>query len=271
MKMNFKYQLPILLFVFLLTTFCAHAQIYMQSENNSAEIEYEDGMEWAVQQKDGYVVAASVSFIKDYGKHYKVDLFVKNLTDYNVLFDPEKIKSRLYILNSRLGSDTIILKVYSCDEFLRKVQRQQNLAMALYGISAGLNASSAAYSQSTSYTYGSNGTTYITDTYNYDAGAAALANIQATNEIISLSQMMNDEQNVKKQGYLKINTLHPNEAVTGYVNIDRYNFGDIFSVRIEIENTKFYFEWDIKNWKKLAREKRRAERYGNYEEQDDDY
>ncbi|MBR4324456.1 MAG: hypothetical protein IKP73_02870 [Bacteroidales bacterium] len=252
--------------------FCVetNAQTYLQTEKGSADLEYEDGVEWAVQRKDGFVVAASLSFTKEYGKYYKVDLFVKNLNSDDVVFNPEKIKSRLY-MQGRYGLDTIALKVYTCEQYMKKVRRQQNLAMALYGVAAGLNAASAAYSESTSYTYGSNGTTYITETYNYDAGAAALANIQSTNEIISLSRMMNDEQNVKKQGYLKINTLRFGEAVSGYVNVDRFCRADFFSVRIEVNDSKFYFEWIVKDWRKIAREKRRAERYDRYDEQDDDY
>ncbi len=243
-----------------------NAQIYLQSDKTSAMIDYEDGVEWAVQQKDGFVVAATMSFIKDYGKYYKVDLFVKNLNDRCVVFNPENIKSRLYLSN-----DTIRLGVYSCEQYLKVIQRQQNLAMIMYGVSAGMNAASASYNQSTSYTYGSDGTSYVTDTYSYNAGAAAVANAQAANEIISLSQMMNEESNVKRQGYLKINTLHCNEAVAGFVNVERFCKGDVFSVRIEVEDTRFYFEWNIKNWKKLAKQKFREERLKMYNEVDTDY
>ncbi len=246
------------------------AQTYLQTEKSAAEIEYEDGEEWAVQKKDGYIVAASVAIMRDYGKYYKVNLFVKNLNDYNVIFDPETIKSRLFLQN-RYGLDTIALYVYTSEQYLNKVQRQQNWAMVAYGVASGINAASAAYSESTSYTYGTNGTSYVTETYSYNAGAAALANIQSTNEMISLSQMMNEEVNVKKQGYLKINTLHPNEAVSGFVNVERYNKGDIFSVRIEIENTRFYFEWYVRDWKDIAWKKKHAAKIERYNCQDTDY
>lgn len=247
----------------------ANAQIFVQHENDSAIIEYEDGVEWAVKQSDGYIVAAAISFINDYGKYYKVDLFIKNLNEKNVDFFPEKIKSRLYIDN-RYTKDTITLKVYTNEQYLRKVKRQQNLAMALYGVSAGINAASAAYSYSTAYSYNYDGSVYITDTYTYNPAAAAIANIETTNQIISLSEMMNSDVNVKKQGYLKNNTIHSGEAVAGFVNVERYYEGNIFSIRIQVGETLFYFEWNVKDWKKLARQKRRAERYGEYETSKDD-
>ena len=93
--------------------------------------------------------------------------------------------------------------------------------MALYGFSAGLSAGSTGYSTSYSTSYASNGFAYTTVTNHYDANAAYQANMAASNQIITLGKMMDDDREIREEGYLKKTTIHPNEGLMGYMNIKR--------------------------------------------------
>lgn len=72
-----------------------------------------------------------------------------------------------------------------------------------------------------STTYSPNGLPYTTVTQHYDANAAFQANMVASHQIQTLGNMMKNEREVKEQGYLKMNTIHPGECIVGYMNIKR--------------------------------------------------
>lgn len=121
--------------------------------------------------------------------------------------------------------DTLQMVVYTNETFQKKIKRSQAWAMALYGFSAGLNAGMAGHSTSYSTSYSSNGYTYTTATYHYDANAAYQANMAAQYQIMTLGKMMENDKKVKEQGYLKKTTIHPGESIVGYMNIKRKKGG----------------------------------------------
>ena len=116
--------------------------------------------------------------------------------------------------------------------------------MALYGFSAGLNASNARYSTSYSTTYSPNGYAYRTRTTHYNPNAAYQANLAANAQIITLGKVMADERVAKEQGYLKKSTIYPNESIVGYMNIKRKK-GRILMINVPINGNMCSFEWDV--------------------------
>ena len=117
--------------------------------------------------------------------------------------------------------------------------------MALYGFSTGLSAGMAGYSTSYSTTYSPNGLPYTTITQHYDVNATFQANMAASHQMQTLGNMMKNDREVKEQGYMKINTIHPGECIIGYMNIKRKK-GTIMTVFIPVNGVVYSFDWDVR-------------------------
>lgn len=223
-------------------SFSVNAQDFIAAENDTTVMsEYNDGRLWAYRQIGDFVVGMTNYEEKDdYGKYYQIAIFIKNLSNASVTFEPEQITSTLYSKNN----DTIPLIVYSYDKYMKKVKTSQNWSMALLGFSAGLNAGMAGYQTTYTTTYGVNHMPYtqVHTTYNY--AAASAANMAATTQLMTLSKLMADDRNTKSQGYLKMTTIHPNEGIIGYVNIKRKK-GLLMTVNIPVGGHVYSFDWDV--------------------------
>lgn len=218
------------------------AQTFVKAENDTTVMsEYNDGRIWAYRQLGDFVVGMTNYVDKDdYGKYYRIVVFIKNLGNSSVTFEPEKITSVIYNKNN----DTIPLNVYSYDAYMKRVNQTQNLSMALLGVSAGFNASQAGYQTTYTTTFGANNVPYtqIHTTYNY--AAASAANMAATTQMMTLRKLMEDDRNTKSQGYLKITTIHPDEGIIGYMNI-KHKKGQSMTVYIPVDGQVYSFDWDV--------------------------
>ena len=218
------------------------AQTFVALENDTTVMsEYNNGRLWSYKQIGDFVVGMTNYEEKDdYGKYYQIAIFIKNLGDAPVTFEPEQITSTLYSKDN----DTISLIVYSYDKYMKKVKTSQAWSMALLGFSAGMNAGMAGYQTTYTTTYGANHMPYtqVHTTYNY--AAASAANIAATTQIMTLSKMMEDDRNTKSLGYLKNTTIHPNEGIIGYMNIKRKR-GQLMTVNIPVGGQVYSFDWDV--------------------------
>lgn len=228
-------------------SFYVNAQTFVKAENDTTVLtEYNDGRLWAYKQIGDFVVGMTNYEEKDsYGKYYQIVIFIKNLGETPITFEPEQITSTLYSKNN----DTIPLIVYSYDEYMKKVKSAQALSMALLGFSAGMNAGMAGRQTTYTTTYGASGMPYtqVHTTYNY--AAASAANMAATTQMMTLSKLMADDRNTKSQGYFKITTIHPNEGIIGYMNIKRKK-GQSMTVNIPVGGQAYSFDWDVTKKKK---------------------
>ena len=228
------------------------AQTFVKAENDTTVMsEYNDGRLWAYRQIGDFVVGMTNYEEKDdYGKYYQIAVFIKNLGDASVTFEPEEITSTLYSKNN----DTIPLNVYSYDEYMKKVKKAQAWSMALMGFSAGFNAGMAGYQTTYTTTYGVNHMPYtqVHTTYNY--AAASAANMAATTQMMTLSKLMADDRNTKSRGYLKISTIHPNAGIIGYMNIKRKK-GKSMTVNIPVGGQVYSFDWDVTKKKVKSNER----------------
>ena len=66
----------------------------------------------------------------------------------------------------------------------------------------------------------------------------------AQNQIMTLGMMMENDKKFKEQGYLRKTTIHPNEAIIGYINIKQKR-GLTMTVNIPINEQVFSFNWDV--------------------------
>lgn len=73
------------------------AQEFLAFENDTTVLtEYNDGRLWAYRQIGDFVVGMTNYVEKDdYGKNYQILIFIKNLGEHSVLFDPSLVTSTL--------------------------------------------------------------------------------------------------------------------------------------------------------------------------------
>ena len=85
---------------------------------------------------------------------------------------------------------------------------------------------------------------YFTTTTHYNANAAAQAQLAANQRMMSLGRLFEEDRNIRRQGYLKKNTIHPGETICGYMNIKRKK-GKLMVVDIDICGCNYCFAWDV--------------------------
>ena len=227
-------KIAVLLIFILISVINVQAQTFIKTEQDSTAImEYNDGHMWIYRNIEGFVVGMTNYEEKDdYGSYYQIVVFINNLSDTTITFNPNEISSTLL---TKTG-DTVTLEVYTYDEYMKKVKRSQGWAMALTGVATGLNAGTAGYSTS----FMPNGMPITT----YNAAAASAANMAAQTQIMTLGKMMENDRKTKEQGYLKTTTIYPQEAIVGYLNIKRKR-GLSMVVNIPINEHLFSFTWDV--------------------------
>ena len=131
-------------------------------------VDYRDGVPWEVYFKNGLTIALTDAIVRDYGKWHRVDLIISNNSLTPVEFNPETDMTAYSVDEHDVATD---LQVWSCDSYLKKVNRSQTWAAVLMGVSEGMASAGAGYSTSTTTGYSSYGgySSYTTTTYNPSA------------------------------------------------------------------------------------------------------
>ncbi len=231
MKGYIKKVLCVILFVLLMGSCKSQMEISLLEYNSDVYTEWIDGKLWAYKSDENNTVGMTVYLEKDdYGQYYQISLFIMNATDEPIIFDPADVSAKL-----AYGTNFKKLEVYTNDEYQRKLTKKQRRDMILYGIAAGLSAGSAGYS--TTYV---NGYAYTT----YNPSVASLASMVAANQLNTMGKVMEYEKEIKQIGYLKKNTIHPDQGISGYMNIEAEGRG-VMLVEIPVENNVYSFQWYI--------------------------
>ena len=141
-------------------TFSVNAQEFVAAENDTTVLtEYNDGRLWAYRRIGDFVVGMTNYVEKsDYGKNYQILIFIKNLSETSALFDPSSVTSTLTDKQGKTDG----MKVFTYEQYMKKVKNQQAWAMALTGFSTGLNAGMAGYQTTYTTTYGAGRMPYNT-------------------------------------------------------------------------------------------------------------
>ncbi len=206
-------------------------------------VDYRDGTPWEVYFKNGLTIALTSSVVKDYGKWHRIELIISNNSTMPIEFIPEL---NIVAYSADDQGMTTDLQIWTCDAYMKKVQRAQTWAAIAMGLSEGMASGSAGYSTSTTTGYSSNGvvSTYHTTTYN--ATAAYQANLASQQRLANFSQALQEEKNIKQVGYLKKNTIYPGESISGYVHVERIK-GERVVFIINIEGAEYLYEWKFDN------------------------
>lgn len=247
--------------------FITQQPIYESPSLNEKLTEYKNGEAWPYYNKNGIMIGMTNNQVRDYGKYFQIPIIIANNSMFPIDFEPEKITASLLDVNGQ----EFELKVFSADEYMKKVRRQQNWAMALNAFAEGMAASNAGYSSSTtnsSYSgysssygsasaYGSGGYAYgsysgnssyyghsTSTTTIYNGAAAYQAQIIASNRIAAYDNALLSERSAKDEGYLKKTTIYPGETISGYIHIQRRK-GIVMHINININDAIYTFPWNV--------------------------
>lgn len=221
--------------------------IFESPDPSEMKVEYQNGETWPYYNKNGLTVGMTYKRVNDYGKWFQVNIVITNKSMLPIDFDPMEITAVL--IDNK--DNPIDLRVFSADDYMKKVRRIQNWTMALVAFAGGISAGSAGYSTYTTTNYYSGsygGTPYygstISTTTTYNAAAAYQAQVVASNQLAECEYALLSEREVKDAGYLKLTTIYPGESISGYVNVERKK-GLTLYVKIKINDAIYIFPWNI--------------------------
>lgn len=221
--------------------------IFESPDLSEKKVEYQNGVSWPYYNKNGLTVGMTNKQVNDYGKWFQINIVITNKSMLPIDFDPTEITAVL--IDNK--DNPIDLRVFSADDYMKKVRRIQNWTMALVAFAGGFSAGCAGYSTSTTTNYYSGsygGTPYygstISTTTTYNAAAAYQAQVIASNQLAECEYALLSEREVKDAGYLKLTTIYPGESISGYVNIERKK-GLTLYVKIKINDATYTFPWNI--------------------------
>ena len=69
-----------------------------------------------------------------------------------------------------------------------------------------------------------------------------MASMASAERVANFGLAMEQEQNVKRMGYLKRNTIQPGETVTGFVHVAWERGTRVYFI-IRIEGAQYIYEW----------------------------
>ena len=209
---------------------------------------FKDGTPWQVYFKNGLTIAETTTTVNDYGKWHRIDLIISNESIAPIEFDPEQCISAFSV--DKKERETT-LEVWSCERYMKKVNRAQKWAAIAVGLTNGLAAATAGYSSSTTTTNGfysghSNYSGYgsvTSTTRTYDATAAYQAQIISQQRMADFSNAQWQEKQAKQIGYLKKNTIYPGETISGFVHIKRVKGKSVY-ITITIKGAEYIYGWN---------------------------
>lgn len=218
--------------------------VYEPTALADMRIEYINGEAWSYYRANGLIVGVAFDKSKAYGKWFQVSISVANHSLNPVNFFPEDIAASLIEIGS--GNERE-LEVWSCDEYMRKVDRRQNLARGFYSLAESMAVSDAGYSASmetssfrNSFGYG----TQVSNTVSYDGAAAYQARVLASNRVADFSDAQFSMRESLDQGYLKATTIQPGETISGFINIKYRRFGSELRVVVNVNGIAYAFSWE---------------------------
>ena len=118
-------------------------------------------------------------------------------------------------------------KVFNADQYLARLQRRQNFALAMQAGSASYNNNQAGYTTKTTNTnYVSSNGTYITGTTTtttYDASKVAAANAMSQQQLQQTANNFYNYNQTLSQQLIRSNTLLKGQSIAGYVMVNTSN------------------------------------------------
>ncbi len=197
------------------------------------------GQLWQSYSDGSFSVAAQLHPIREYGKYYRLDIFIGNGSMETIDFDPAVVK--MY-QNDKNGKRTSVRSV-SGNEFKNKIDRRHRSKGFWYAVAQGVAAGYAGSSSAVTAT--NNGTVAVTSQY---SNANALYAQQIANQNVqSYENALAEEMSVLSDNYLVADDLNPGFYLSGFVLFDN-NSSEEAEVVIPVNGQDFVFRFsDLEN------------------------
>ena len=218
--------------------------IFESPKPEEQQTAYNNGISYHYYQKNGVQIVMSITPTKEYGKKwYQVGLMVTNNSLAPFTIGTNNIIATTWVYKGSYYD----LTVWSADQFIRRIKRQQNFAAIAVGIAEGLNSAlgddgiTASHSESYSQKKGFESSTTVT----YNSYEAQLQRTMRQNQLIDWENSMIQERIAKNEGYLRRTTINPGEAISGYFYIEDLklkNQGGI-EIKVSINGAIYPFVW----------------------------
>lgn len=213
-------------------SFNGDAPILETPQLDDMKTEYMNGVPWHYYNKNGLIVGVSNSIQKELGGYREIGLFVVNKSMTNIDVDPALIevysmKKGAVDHNFRLvDADTYDKKVLNQKRKLAKREKHKKKVLVVYEHEDNTNANLGANVFNSSDT----------------SLQSFQKSIVSLKELTGESRMPYTERLPKDLGYLERTTVHPNEAVSGYVYTSDRKAEDLF-VKVRVGGIDYLFEW----------------------------
>lgn len=208
--------------------------------------DYYDGREWNYYSKNGVTIALNTTKISDYGKYHVMNITISNNSLRSIDFEPS---SNITASSEDFKKqETTQLKVYSCDEYLKKYDKRNAWASVIVGVSDVLTIIDAGVSESKTVTVNDKGEKSVSYSRKYDPFDAALTWHVTNMETREYNESVIEGREVRRVGYIKKTTIRPGESISGYAYVQRVK-GDEVTAVIDIEGAKYTYTWNFKKKK----------------------
>lgn len=203
--------------------------------------DYHDGDLWKYYSKNGITVALNTDAVRDYGKYHVMNLTISNNSLVPIEFEPSSnITARSFNIKKNVETP---LTVYSCDEYLHKVDTRQVWGAVLMGVSEGLSALDAGTSESATVTVNEKGERTVSHTMSYSASDAYIASAISQQRMNDFTNEMISASEARRVGYFKRSTIYPGDTVSGFAYIQRVK-GNRVTAEVEIGGATYIFTWN---------------------------
>lgn len=215
-----------------------HAPVYAAPTEADLKTEYKNGVAWPYYNKNGIILGVSQTLVEDVGSYRELQFFLANNSMNNVDIDPAAIEA--YIITKKderkafkfMAADEYDDKIFKKKKKKAKADLKGKKVVMLRDKDDNLNAAL--------------GATMFDESLN--TVAAFQKRMVARKSLTEAQRIMADSE-VTDLEYLQRTTVHPGEAVSGYLYIDDKKVDEL-CVDVTANGILYTYKWDLRKKKK---------------------
>lgn len=185
--------------------------------------EYKNGVAWPYYNKNGLIVGASNSITSNIGDYREIGLFIVNKSMINVDIDPRQIQ--IYSLKNNKRKNYELVSTEEYNEKIRKYTKKNAVLGSVREASVNANLGAKVFNAGTS-----------------DTLKEFQKRICRMRKLDESTRMKFTDKEPEDLGYLERTTVHPGEAVTGYIYTSDKKAVDLY-VKVNINGIDYLFNW----------------------------
>lgn len=209
--------------------------VFTSPTKDDVKVEYKNGIAWPYYNNNGIIIGVSQYEDESLGAHRELHFFLSNNSMNNVDIDPSSI--RIYSIKKGNKKD---IKAMDSEEYYDKVyKKKKKNAKELMRKRVLVEKNRLNYlNKNLGATLFDNSSNTLQD---FQQRMIKKEDLLTNNQVLA----DNEAENIE---YLQRTTVHPNEAVSGYLLIDDKRT-DTLHVDIDINGVTYSYEWDMRKKK----------------------